>query len=114
VTALVGGTSTTDGTKRDPGATSAENEKSSDVHVVNRFLPSALTVIRKGGGTLNRAVVATTGRAVWADSCGSGGIRRMTISPCGKRNYSRHNNLRSVAGKNSLFNLCLLPIPLGW
>jgi hypothetical protein len=46
------------------------------------------------------AVVATTGGAVSAVLCGSCGIRWMTISPCDKRNYGGHNNLRSMAGKN--------------
>jgi hypothetical protein len=46
------------------------------------------------------AVVATTGRAVSAGSCGSGGIRWVTLSPCGKRNYSRHKNLRKTPPKN--------------
>jgi len=46
-------------------------------------------------------VVATTGGAVSSGSSGSGGIRWMTISPCGRCNYRHHNNLRSIAGKNS-------------
>jgi hypothetical protein len=45
------------------------------------------------------AVVATTGGAVSSGSSGSGGIRWTTISPCSKRNYSSHNNLRSMAEK---------------
>jgi hypothetical protein len=45
-------------------------------------------------------VVATTGAAVSSGLCGSGGIRWMTISLCGRRNYSSHNNLRSIAEKN--------------
>ena len=49
---------------------------------------------------VHRGVVATTGGAVSAVLCSSGGIRWMTISPCSKRNYSNHNHLRSIAGKN--------------
>jgi hypothetical protein len=46
------------------------------------------------------AVVATTGGAVSSGSCGSSGIRRVTISPCSKRNCSSHNDLRSISGEN--------------
>jgi hypothetical protein len=45
-------------------------------------------------------VVATTGGVVYSGSSGSCGIRWVTISPYSKRNYSSHNDLHSIAGKN--------------
>ena len=57
------------------------------------------------------AVVATTGRAVSARSCGFGGIPKTAVTLFRKRNYVKDKHLRESVGKN--YESPALPLSYG-